>query len=243
MTKRRVLVTGASRGIGRAIAIELAGAGCAVTIGYRSNEAAAQEALGAVEAAGGSGMLLACDVAQADETRRLLEEDVQANGAYWGVVLNAGVTADGPFASMKPEAWRSVLGTNLDGFYNVMQPLIMPMVRMRDGGRVVTISSVAGLHGNRGQVNYAASKAGLVGATKSLALEVAKRGITVNCVAPGFIETDLVADLPIEELAESIPLKRFGKPEEIAGLVGYLFSEAGAYVTGQVFSVDGGMGC
>lgn len=240
MTKR-VLVTGASRGIGRAVALELARAGFALALNFRANEAAARRAADEIERAGGRAGLLPFDVADAEAARAALEADVASHGAYWGVVLNAGVTADGPLATMKPAEWRAVLGTNLDGFYNVLQPLVMPMVRLREGGRIVVMGSVAGVLGNRGQVNYSASKAGLIGATKALAHELAKRAITVNCVAPGFIATDMVAGLPQEEILAAIPLRRLGQPEEVASLVAFLFSEAAAYITAQVLGIDGGM--
>ena len=240
-TPKRALVTGSSRGIGRAIAVELAEAGFAVTVNFRSNRDAADALVADLTGRGLSARALGFDVADGDAVRALLEADVQEHGAYWCVVHNAGVTADGPMASMTPEAWNRVLRTNLDGFYNVVQPLIMPMVRLRDGGRILAIGSVSGIKGNRGQANYAASKAGLVGAVKSLAPELAKRAITVNCVAPGFIETDMVADVPLEAVVEQIPLKRTGRPEEVAGLVGFLASERGGYVTGQCWAIDGGM--
>ena len=213
-----------------------------MTVNYRSNDAEAEETVGRIESAGGSARALAFDVGDREAAAAALEADLEAHGPYWGLVLNAGITADGPLASMAPEDWERVLRTNLDGFYNVTRPLLMPLVRLRDGGRIVTLSSYSGVHGNRGQANYAASKAGLIGATKSLAFEVAKRGITVNCVAPGFIETDMVADLPAEAVTETVPLKRMGRPEEVASLVGYLFDERAAYLTAQVISVDGGLG-
>jgi 3-oxoacyl-[acyl-carrier protein] reductase len=237
----RVLVTGASRGIGRAIAVELARAGFEVAINYKQNEAAAAEALAAVEEAGGRAALLRFDVADRALCREVLEKTIAAQGPFWGAVCNAGITADAPFPGLKPEGWDAVLRTNLDGFYNVLHPLVMPMVRARKGGRIVTLSSVAGIAGNRGQTNYSAAKAGIIGATKSLALELAKRKITVNSVAPGFIETDMLSGLPSEELAKLVPMQRLGQPEDVAATVAFLFSEGASYITGQVISVNGGM--
>ncbi len=239
--RRRVLVTGASRGIGRAIAVELARAGFALALNYRGNEAAAREVRASITEQGGEAELVPFDVADRAGAGVALAAELAARGPFWGIVLNAGVGADAPFASLKGEDWDRVLRTNLDGFYNVIQPLIMPMVRLRQGGRIVTISSVSGLKGNRGQVNYSASKAGLIGATRSLALELAKRAITVNCVAPGFIATDMLADLDTAALAETIPLRRLGEAAEVAALVGFLFGERAGYVTGQVLAIDGGL--
>jgi 3-oxoacyl-[acyl-carrier protein] reductase len=238
---RRALVTGASRGIGRAIALALAEDGFDLGINYLANEGAAKEAAERVAAAGRRAKLVRFDVADREACARALAADVAEDGPYWGVVCNAGVRADAAFPAMSDDAWDRVLRTNLDGFYNVAKPLVMPMVRAHRGGRIVAISSVAGLAGNRGQVNYAASKAGLVGATKSLAQELARRAITVNCVAPGLIETEMVEGAELEALLERVPMQRLGTAAEVAGVVAFLFSERASYVTGQVISVNGGM--
>ena len=236
---RRVLVTGASGGIGAAIARALSAAGFRLCLHYHRNAAKA-EAL--AKELGGNTRTLGFDLTDRDGTRTALESELESQGPFWGVVCNAGITVDNTFAALSGEDWDEVLDTNLGGFYNVMQPLIMPLVRLRDGGRIVTIASVSGIMGNRGQVNYSAAKAGLIGASKALAVELASRRITVNCVAPGLIETDMTGkDLPLEEILKQIPLGRAGKPEEVAALVAYLFSEPAAYVTRQVISINGGM--
>lgn len=238
---RRVLVTGASRGIGRACALELASHGFDVAINFRSRAEDAAAVLSAVHEAGGAGQLLPFDVANRAEAEATLAEDVAKRGAFWGVVLNAGVTQDAPFAGLDGAAWDRVLDTNLGGFFNVLRPLVMPMVGLRQGGRIVVMSSVTGLRGNIGQVNYGASKAGLIGAVRSLALELARRRIAVNAVAPGFIETEMLGALPREEIEKLVPMRRLGQVEEVAALVGFLFGERAAYITGQTLSVDGGL--
>ena len=238
---KRVLVTGAGRGIGRAIALALARSGHDVTVNYRSNHQAAEETRAAIAAAGGAARLLPFDVACREECEQALTADLAAHGAYYGVVCNAGVTADGAFPALSPDAWDRVLATSLGGFYNVVRPLVMPMVRAREGGRIVTISSVSGLIGNRGQVNYSAAKAGLIGATKALSRELAKRAITVNSVAPGLIETEMLGGVDLEMAMELIPMRRLGRPEEVAATVTFLFSDGAEYITGQVISVNGGM--
>lgn len=238
--KKWVLVTGSSRGIGRAIALRLAQDGYNIVLHGRS-AASAQSALDEVRAAGAEARALAFDISDRNATRESLEADVQAHGAYYGVVCNAGLSRDGAFPALSEDDWDTVLRTNLDGFFNVLHPLSMPMIRTRKPGRIVTLSSVSGLIGNRGQVNYSAAKAGIIGATKALAVELASRNITVNCVAPGFIETDMTDHLPVEEIMKMIPANRAGKPEEVASLVSYLMSDAAAYITRQVIAVNGGL--
>lgn len=239
---RRVLVTGSGKGIGRAIALQLANDGFDLAIHCRRDREGAQLVVDEIVALGRQASLLCFDVADRASAAAAIEADIEQNGPYYGAVCNAGITRDGAFPALTDDDWDAVLRTNLDGFYNVLQPLIMPMIRTRKGGRIVTIASVSGIAGNRGQVNYSASKGGLIAATKALALELAKRKITVNCVAPGLIETEMTEQLEHEEnILSMIPMQRAGKPEEVAGLVGYLFQDSAAYITRQVFSVNGGL--
>lgn len=239
--RRTILVTGASRGIGRATSIALAEAGFDLALHYRSDTAAARETQAAVLARGREARLLCFDISDRATTTQQLESDIDMSGAYYGVVANAGVTRDGPLPAMSGEDWDTVLHTNLDGFFNVVKPCVMPMIRGRKGGRIVAVSSVSGVAGNRGQVNYSASKAGIIGAVQALALELASRNITVNAVAPGLIQTDMIKDLPLDEVVKAIPAGRVGKPEEVASLIAYLMSDAAAYITRQVISINGGM--
>jgi 3-oxoacyl-[acyl-carrier protein] reductase len=240
--KGTVLVTGSSRGIGRAIAVGLARDGYDVVVHCRSRIADAEVVAAEVLKLGRTARCLQFDVADREQCAAQIGADIEAHGAYYGVVCNAGLAHDTAFPAMSGDAWDSVIRTNLDAFYNVLQPVVMPMVRRRAPGRIVTLSSVSGLIGNRGQVNYSAAKAGVIGATKALAIELAKRAITVNCVAPGLIETDMSSEhAPVDEILKAIPAQRMGTPEEVAAVVGFLMSQGAAYVTRQVISVNGGL--
>jgi 3-oxoacyl-[acyl-carrier protein] reductase len=235
------LVTGSSRGIGRAIALRLAHDGYDVVVHCRGRRAEADAVRQEIEALGRAARLLQFDVRDRAACAELLEADIEQHGCYYGVVCNAGLARDTAFPAMSGDEWDSVIETNLDGFFNVLRPLTMPLVRRRKPGRIVTLSSVSGVLGNRGQVNYSAAKAGIIGATRALALELAKREITVNCVAPGLIDTEMLAGAPVEEIVRHIPLRRIGSPDDVAAAVSYLFSPGAAYVTRQVIGVDGGL--
>ena len=239
--RNSILVTGASSGIGRAIALRLAQDGFDVAVHYSRNKKGAELTMTAIGGASVNSRLISFDMSDAHETRTAIETDMETHGAYYGVVCNAGITRDGVFPALTSEDWRQVIDVNLNGLYNVLHPLILPMIRRRAAGRIVTISSVSGLMGNRGQVNYSASKAGIIGATKALALDLAKKKITVNCVAPGLIESEMTDNLPLETILETIPAGRIGQPEEVAALVAFLCSAEAAYITRQVFSINGGM--
>jgi 3-oxoacyl-[acyl-carrier protein] reductase len=238
---KTVLVTGASKGIGKAIAGQLAGDGFDIVVHYHSDRKGAEDTAESVTSGGASARLMQFDACDRQGCRDAIESDIEEHGAYYGVINNAGISRDNAFPALSDEDWDDVIRTNLDSFFNVVQPCVMPMVRARAGGRIVTVSSVSGVIGNRGQVNYSAAKAGVIGASKALALELAKRKITVNCVAPGLIDTDMTAEVEFEHLMKLIPARRVGRPDEVAGLVAYLMSDAAGYITRQTICIDGGL--
>ena len=238
--EKRVLVTGASRGIGRSIALAAAEAGYHVTAHYHRGKENALALEQEIQGKGGNVELVQFDVSDREECREKLEKLTEENGAFWGIVCNAGIAADDAFPALSGEKWDRVLRTNLDGFYNVLFPLVMPLCRKKQG-RIITISSISGITGNRGQVNYSAAKAGIIGASKALAVELASRSITVNCIAPGVIDTDMAREAPLDMILPSIPMGRLGTGGEVAALAVFLLSEAASYITRQVISVNGGM--
>ncbi len=241
--KRKVLVTGASKGIGQAIAQKLAQDGFHVLVHYHQDKQGAENTLEHIERHHAKGQLIQFDIANREQTRSVLEQFIETNGAFYGIVSNAGMIRDGAFPALTDEDWDQVIHTNLDGFYNVIHPCIMPMTRLKMGGRIITLSSVSGIMGNRGQVNYSAAKAGIIGATKALSVELASRKITVNCIAPGLIDTGML-DMIEEAKAESlrmIPMKRMGTVNEVAALASFLMSDDASYITRQVISINGGM--
>lgn len=241
MKQQTVLVTGSSRGIGRAIALRLAREGYDIVVHCRSRLLEAEQVRDEILQMERQCRILSFDLSDRNAAKTALTTDIETHGTYYGVVCNAGLARDNAFPLLTGEDWDQVLRSNLDGFYNVLSPVVMPMVQRRQPGRIVTLSSVSGMIGNRGQVNYSAAKAGIIGATKALALELAKRKITVNCVAPGLIETEMLEGLPLDEAIAAIPARRMGKPEEVAGLVAFLMSDDAAYITRQVISVNGGL--
>ena len=240
MDNKTVLITGSSRGIGKETAIYLAENGFDIILHCNKNKNKVLKVQKIIEELGRKVRILQFDVSNREQTKEVLLKDIEENGIYYGIVVNAGITADNPFPAMEDEEWDKVINTNLNGFYNTLRPLILPMIQNRKG-RIVAISSISGLTGNRGQINYSASKAGIIGAVKTLSREVAKRNITVNCVAPGVIESDMTSEIPFEMVKDSIPMRRMGTAKEVASAVNYLFSEDASYITGQVISVNGGM--
>lgn len=238
---RRFLVTGSSRGIGKAVALKLAAQGFDIVLHCRANIEMAQDVAKEITALGQQAHILQFDVTDRVQAKQQIEQDISEHGAYYGVVCNAGITADTAFPAMTDEQWDSVIKTGLDGFYNVVHPCVMPMVSKRKGGRIITMASVSGIAGNRGQVNYSAAKAGIIGATKALALELAKRKITVNCVAPGLIETDMTDAQEHKHILEHVPMRRMGTVDEVASAVGFLASDDASYITRQVLSINGGI--
>ncbi len=239
-----VLITGSSRGIGKAIALNLAAKGYEVIIHCRSQREQADKIADTInlnDTTKGTARVLQFDINDRETTKQILEEDIKQHGCYYGAICNAGIARDAAFPAISDEDWDSVIHTNLDGFYNVLHPIIMPMIQCRKPRRIITLSSVSGIMGNRGQVNYSAAKAGIIGATKALAIELAKRKITVNCIAPGLIDTDMIEEHVKKEAMKIIPMQRMGKPEEVAALAAFLLSEDAGYITRQVISVNGGM--
>ncbi len=239
-TGKKVLVTGASGGIGRAIALEAAKAGYEIVAHYNHGKEKVDSLISEIQALGGKASTLQFNISDRADCAQKLEKWSEENGAFWGIVCNAGICRDNAFPALSDENWDDVIHTNLDGFYNVLKPLVMPLCRKKKG-RIITIASVSGVIGNRGQVNYSASKAGIIGATKALAVELASRKITVNCIAPGFIETDMIKDAPVEHILPTIPMARAGKPEEVAAAAVFLLSEGASYITRQVINVNGGI--
>lgn len=240
---RRILVTGASKGIGQQTAITLAKQGFHISVHYHGDLNGAEETLQQIKENHGHGEIIQFDIGDREQCEQTLTAAIETHGAFYGIVNNAGICKDMAFPAMSGDTWDSVIHTNLDSFYNVLKPCIIPMVQLRAGGRIVTLSSVSGMAGNRGQVNYSAAKAGIIGASKALALELAKRNITVNCVAPGLIETNMTSDLEddMQHILKMIPARRIGQVHEVASLINYLMSDDASYITRQVISVSGGL--
>lgn len=238
---KSILITGASGSIGLAISKKVISNGYDAVLCYNRNDSFIEKIKDYSKDYDVNIRFLKIDVSNRDEAKNILLKDIEDNSPYYGVVLSSGITMDNAFPAMTGEEWDNVIDVNLKSFYNIVNPIIMPMIRGKKGGRIIAISSVSGIIGNRGQVNYAASKAGLIGAVKSLAIELGKRNITVNCIAPGVIESEMINDEIIEHAKNMIALKRIGKPEDVANVVNFLLSDEANYITKQVISVDGGM--
>ncbi|NKB61079.1 MAG: 3-oxoacyl-ACP reductase FabG [Gammaproteobacteria bacterium] len=241
MSERNIFVTGSSRGIGKAVAMRLAEQGYGLVIHGRTQSDNLNEVEAQLKSMGVAVRVLHFDISDRQRCSEIITQDIEQHGCYYGTVLNAGLTRDSAFPFMQDHEWDDVLSVNLDSFYNVLKPIIEPLILARKGGRIIAMSSVAGIMGNRGQVNYSASKAGIIGAVKALGFELAKRRITVNCVAPGLIETDMSEEVTDEHIIPLIPMRRAGKTEEVAAVVSFLLSDDAAYITRQVISVDGGL--
>lgn len=239
--EKSVLITGASKGIGRGIALDAASKGYNTIIHYGRDECGAKQTLSEIQVNGGTGRLISFDITDREMCKAVLTYDINTNGAYYGVVLNAGIARDNAFPALEDDDWDFVMQTNLNGFYNILKPIIMPMIHRRQPGRIIALSSVSGVMGNRGQVNYSASKAGIIGAVKALAIELAKRNITVNAVAPGVIDTAMIHELALDEVKKIIPMQRVGTINEVAAVTSFLLSEEASYITRQVINVNGGM--
>ena len=238
---KSILITGASGSIGLAISKKVISNGYDAVLCYNRNDSFIEKIKDYSKDYDVNIRFLKIDVSNRDEAKNILLKDIEDNSAYYGVVLSSGITMDNAFPAMTGEEWDNVIDVNLKSFYNIVNPIIMPMISGKKGGRIIAISSVSGIIGNRGQVNYAASKAGLIGAVKSLAIELGKRNITVNCIAPGVIESEMINDEIIEHAKNMIALKRIGKPEDVANVVNFLLSDEANYITKQVISIDGGM--
>ncbi|HOG09742.1 MAG TPA: 3-oxoacyl-ACP reductase FabG [Smithella sp.] len=238
--KKTAIITGASRGIGRATAVQLARAGYFVIINFKTNETAAQETLNMVKSEGGDGTIIPFDVADSEQTRNAVKTITEQYKNIQALINNAGITADGLFMLLGEEEWDSVINTSLNGFYHMTKPILREMIRKKRGS-IVSVSSLSALMPNRGQANYAAAKAGIIAASRSLASEVARFGVRVNVVAPGLIETDMIKDAPVDQIKQIIPMARLGKPQEVASVIRFLCSDDASYVTGQVIGINGGI--
>ncbi len=238
---KSVLITGSGRGIGKSIALDLSRHGYSIILHGRGDSEHLASTRKQIQEAGVPVRQILFDVGNREQARAILEKDIAEHGMYYGIVLNAGISRDNAFPFMPAEDWDDVLSTNLDGLYNVLKPLVEPLITAKRGGRIIVVTSVAGLLGNRGQVNYSAAKAGLIGAAKALGLELARKKITVNCIAPGLIETEMTAQINQNHIVPLIPMRRAGRVEEVCGAVSFLMSDQAAYITRQTLAIDGGL--